>query len=533
MALILRTATTFLLILLLAAGLRIAGITFDSLWLDEGYQTMVDAYGQPLPDFTVVPDKPYRFQFGAPRPVSEVLQRFRQVDPLCPPLHAVLLNRWMTVFGGSDAAVRALSVVFSLGALSVSYAAVYVVFGARAAMLTGLIQALSPFDIHYAQEARMYSLLCFCACVSMGALLVLSRRWQQACQRDGRLHSPLDVLLLVLHAVFVWALINTHYTGLFVFMGEIFFGLWTAFCLRRWSVLFALTAAWSGVAMLWLPWLPLFFQAAKMRTASFYVTRDPRDVWWPLFGLLRIGVNWIVFLAGKKVIVWWALPVYATSLTLLCLGLVGSLRLRRRLTGPALQLTGIWLWLLVPPAVLFVTDLLESHRVVEIPRYVMATSPAVFVLAGLGLEFLAANAMPVARVFLAVHCVFSLLSNLSAHVIPQREPWRQVAAQVEQLAGPTDLVLIAQPYDLVCLNRYLTRPILQAGISPVLGAKHLSTIIDGRKKFYLITAQEGEAVTGLIPGGWHKTMETNFHNGLHLRAFTRMGEGAQPKMLAP
>jgi hypothetical protein len=522
-----------LLILLLAAGLRIAGITFDSLWLDESYQTMVDAYGQPLPDFTAVPDKPYRFEFGAPREVSEVLQRFRQVDPLCPPLHAVLLNRWMTVFGGGDAAVRALSVVFSLLSLSALYVVVYFLFGPRAAMFAGLVHALSPFDIHYAQEARMYTLLTFAAIVSMGSLLAVSRCWQQAVERGGRGSDLINVVLLVMHALGAWTLINTHYTGLFVFMAEILFGLWTAFVLRRWSFLFACMAAWAGVALIWLPWLPLFFQAAKMRTESFYVARDAHNWWWTFFGLLRIVVNWIIFLAGKKVIVWWATPVYVTSFALLVFGLLASSRLRRYLTGPSLPLTGVWMWLLVPPVVLFVSDLMESHRVVEIPRYVMATSPAVYILGGLGLNYLDTAAPRLARWFLALHCVFSLLSNLSAHVIPQREPWSQVAQEIEKLVGPDDLVLIAQPYDLVCLNRYLTRPLLQVGVSPVLGAKNLSRIIDGRREFYLITAQEGEAVTRLIPGDWEKVLQKNFYNGLHLRRFTRMGDAKEPKIGSP
>src|SRR5262249_35621769 len=147
-----------------------------SMWLDESYQTMVDAIGQPLPEFTQVPDRPYLFHFGKPQPVAQVLARFRQVDPLCPPLHAVLLNRWMTVWGEGDLSVRSLSVVFSLAALTAPYWFVFYIFGARAAFYTGLIEALSPFDIFYAQEARMYSLLIFCASMSFGSLLALAHR---------------------------------------------------------------------------------------------------------------------------------------------------------------------------------------------------------------------------------------------------------------------------------------------------------------------------------------------------------------------
>lgn len=523
-----RTGTNFLLVVLLALGLRLAGITFDSFWLDEAYQTMADAIGQPLPSFTQVPDKPYLFKFGEPQPVSQVLARFRQVDPLCPPLHAVLLNRWMTVFGQSDLAIRSLSVVFSLCALSALYWFAYAVFGARAAFFTGLIQALSPFDIFYAQEARMYSLLTFCSSMSFGSLLLLADH----CRRlsvEGRspgVFAPANLCLLAVHAVFAWGLINTHYTGLFVFLAAILFGLWAAFVLRSWAFLFGTGGAWVAVALLWLPWFPLFQQASKLRTASFYVTRENGQWWWPFYAVGRVVINWIIFLAGKKVISWWATPVYATSAILLFSSVVASLKMRRKLLGPALPLTGLWMWLVTPPLVLLVMDVIESHRVVEIPRYIMATAPAVYMLCGLSLAFLSALPAPaIARWLLIVHCIFSLLSNLSSHILPQREPWRNVAAYLENetipQAGENPFVLIAQPYDLVCLNRYLTKPILQVGVSPALGAGHLSTTVSNRQSFILITAQEGEAITGLVPGDFHQVLRKDFSQGVHLRIYRK------------
>lgn len=524
---LIRTGTTFLLVVLLALGLRLAGITFDSFWLDEGYQTMVDAIGQPLPDFTQVPDKPYLFKFGEPQPVRQVLEQFRSVDPLCPPLHAVLLNRWMTVFGQSDLAIRSLSVVFSLCALTAIYWFVYGIFGPRVAFFTGLIQALSPFDIFYAQEARMYSLLIFCASMSFGSLLLLAQRCRQRCLqgKSPAPLAPLNLILLFVHALFAWGLINTHYTGLFVFLAEIAFGLWAAFSLSSWRFLFAVGGAWVTVALLWLPWFPLFQQASKLRRATFYVTRENGQWWWPFYAMGRVVINWIIFLAGKKVISWWATPVYVTSAALLFTSVVASLRLRRKMLGPALPLTGVWFWLVIPPLVLLVMDVIESHRVVEIPRYIMATAPAVYVLCGLALAFLSslsALATAAARWLLVAHCSFSLLSNLSSHILPQREPWRNVAAYLEQtMPAEQPLVLVAQPYDLVCLNRYLTKPIRQVGVSPVLGTQHLSAIVGKCQSFILITAQEGEAITGLVPGDFQQAQKKDFSQGIHVRVYTK------------
>src|SRR5438270_13667590 len=63
----------FLLVVLAALAWRCTGLTFDSLWLDEGYQSMVDAYGLPPPNLLTVPAQPFIYRPAAPAPVSEML----------------------------------------------------------------------------------------------------------------------------------------------------------------------------------------------------------------------------------------------------------------------------------------------------------------------------------------------------------------------------------------------------------------------------------------------------------------------------
>src|SRR5579885_62099 len=102
------------LLFVIAAGLRFSGITFDSMWLDEGYQTMVDAIAVKPQDLEKLRPQPFIYELGKPNSPAQLLSNFRQVDPLCPPLYFLLLNRWMCLFGTSDLAVRALSAVFSI-----------------------------------------------------------------------------------------------------------------------------------------------------------------------------------------------------------------------------------------------------------------------------------------------------------------------------------------------------------------------------------------------------------------------------------
>lgn len=101
----------FFFVLILASGLRFTALTFDSLWLDENYQTVVESYGNNLPDLLNPEGKAFIYKSDNPASVHNVLTRFRKVDPLCPPLFAVCMNRWITAFGGSDFALRGFAVL--------------------------------------------------------------------------------------------------------------------------------------------------------------------------------------------------------------------------------------------------------------------------------------------------------------------------------------------------------------------------------------------------------------------------------------
>src|SRR5829696_6852389 len=76
-----------------------------------------------------------------------------------PPLYYLLLHGWMQLFGTSEAATRALSLVFALLAVPVSFWAGTAVFDRRAGALAAAGAAGSPFLTYYAQETRMYSLV--------------------------------------------------------------------------------------------------------------------------------------------------------------------------------------------------------------------------------------------------------------------------------------------------------------------------------------------------------------------------------------
>jgi mannosyltransferase len=76
-----------------------------------------------------------------------------------PPLYYMLLHVWMAIFGRSEEAVHALSLLFSLLAIPTTLWAGWTLFGRRAGLIGAAVAAILPFLTVYAQEARMYTLM--------------------------------------------------------------------------------------------------------------------------------------------------------------------------------------------------------------------------------------------------------------------------------------------------------------------------------------------------------------------------------------
>ena len=168
------------LVLLLAASLRIYHITQQSIWFDEAFAWNI-----------VIQDDMF------PRISTDTH----------PPLYYLVLRGWMTAAGDSPLALRYLSALISMGTVAFIYRVGWELIRkepelASVPILAALMLTLSDAEIFLAQEARNYSLYTFFACLSMWMYL----RWLR---RGDRLSG-------LLWAGGVSALAYTHYQGLFI-----------------------------------------------------------------------------------------------------------------------------------------------------------------------------------------------------------------------------------------------------------------------------------------------------------------------------
>ena len=121
-------------LILVALAVRVPVLVATNLWLDEANSWLLAMYSLPA-----------------------LLANIR-ASPSSP-LYFVLLKGWVQLFGESESTLRALSLVVSLALIPVTYTLGARTVSRRAAFLGALLLALSPVQLYYAQEARVYMLV--------------------------------------------------------------------------------------------------------------------------------------------------------------------------------------------------------------------------------------------------------------------------------------------------------------------------------------------------------------------------------------
>jgi hypothetical protein len=248
-----------------------------------------------------------------------------------PILYYTLLDGWQSLVGQAPEAVRSLSVIFGLATVACGYWLARRLLGEKAAIAGSLLLALSPFQVHYSQETRMYALL---------ALLLTLGTWAfQRATSQGRLWEWGAFAALAAAAMYTHNLAFTYLLPL---------GL-TPVLQRRWRAAWKTLVAGLAAVVLYLPWL-LHLPTQLARVTSAYWVEAP--------GAATLVRTLLTYVGGLPVPEW-ALPVVlALSLLILFIALWALLRGGGE---PAGRGHAAWLAYLAfsPPLVMLVASLLQ------------------------------------------------------------------------------------------------------------------------------------------------------------------------------
>jgi|GEM_PF-1689343 len=383
-----------LLILLLAAGLRLFHLGTFSMWFDEAYSW-------------------HLAQQSAPAIVD-----LAKIDNT-PPVYHLLLRFWLSSGAESDFTIRLLSAIFGILAVYMTYKLGKEIFSRPAGLTAAFLAAVSFQLVRYSQENRMYSLQCLLALISVYCFVLI-------------LHKSPKWLLLI-----GWLLANVlnfynHLFTVFLLMAQ-----WIYFLIyfkRNKRVV----VPWLGVNLILLlfclPWLPVIFRQMGAIQAQYWVlpasVKEIFKVGFHLLGGSDLGDRYAI--AGLL------------NLPFIAAGIFGFRTLLKDKLHPDKAL----------PSLLFFASLIMVYLIslsgqsLFYYRYFIFLLPLLYIFFAAGITGLAKNLWRYMLLILLalVSAIFLYFYyTVPGYSEPLRTPLKEVIASLQQKAGKGDVVIHLSP----------------------------------------------------------------------------------------
>jgi mannosyltransferase len=329
-------------------------------------------------------------------------------------LYYVLLRGWR-LFADTEGTIRVLSAVFAVATVIPLYAIVRRPAGKSVAVLASLLLVTNVFWVHYAQEARSYSLAMFL--VTLGTYLLL-RALEERSSRPW-----------VLFGCVMAAALYAHFYAIFVLVAQGAYALTTDREERgRGSLL--------GFSLPVLLGLPL---------AAFVLVNDNGQIDWltrPGLVDLTTALDELVGDAG------W--PLLTLYLVLIVVAVASFFRRSNRPSEGRPSTSLLFLWLLVPVVAGFVVSQVKP---IFYPRFLIVSLPALAAVAALGIAALRFVALQVAVVVTLIVLAATAFPDWYSH---ENQPWREMTALVAERSRPGDLMVLS-PFARRVVEYYVER----------------------------------------------------------------------------
>jgi uncharacterized membrane protein len=330
-----------------------------------------------------------------------LLEQLSRIDATRAPLHPLLLHYWLPVFGRSEASARSLSALAGVLTIALVFGIGRSAFDTATGLWAAWLAAISPILIVYAREARMYALLVLLSCACWYLLLEFRRL------RTRGLAFGYGVALV--------ALVYTHPLGVLMAATLAIAALATdsgaARDRLRWIIVH------GGVFLAVLPWIGHYF--------------DHR----PEFLSGRLPIKFLLgtpigFIGGDSRMLIAIVIVIASGVVRFVLVREpgGGLRLDHQRCA---RVGILFLWLVLPPVVLYVYSLI-GEPIFGPARYTVFVGPAYLVLVAAGLRYIPP------RFRYPVALTLSILAGISiwptAYAPDLKANWRAFSQAIAKIA---------------------------------------------------------------------------------------------------
>lgn len=380
---------------LLAAAIRFHELGSESLWHDEA--TTFWRSSQAIPDL-----------------VGGVIYDRHT------PTYFLLMHAWIGL-GDSEFLLRAPSAVFGALTVPLAYALGRLVGGRRVAIVAALLFAISAYQVHYAQEARPYTLLTLCVAVAMLGLAWLVRHPERALQppRAWRRLDRAAGMAWMGYSLGTLGALATHNMAVFLLLAaNAVFGLLALHLRTRWvGLLRNWLLAHAAILAVWIWWWPVLLRQATGVIDHFNYPEPTAR--------LVLGALSQVFVDGGYGILSMSLPFWA---------LLGAWALRRQ----RWLLATLVALLVASPLAILALSLTEP---LFASRQIIWTAIPFFVLAACGIA--AIRPTPIFAAALVVILAEGAV-KLDRYYETQTKPdWRQLTATLLEAVEPGGLVALS------------------------------------------------------------------------------------------
>ena len=390
-----------LVILLIGIVFRIYDLGNESIWVDEGFSIRLASLN--------------------------VFQIFEEaILGVNPPLYHIFLHYWINLFGANEFSIRSPSLIFGTFAILMIYKIGSLIFNKNIGLLSSLLLAFSVFNIHYSQEARMYSLLTLLSLLSIYFFIKLLNRISFSVSFWYILSS---ILMMYTHifGLFIMIFQNFYFISLFLSKKEN----QPTLNLRRW-ILFQVT-----LVILYMPWI-IFLIKGVLRLQSGF--------WIPVPTVYSVLLTFYEYSGGKLLLI---LFLILSSFSIISYGKVKGRfngkdffksleRFTFNLTPSNIDKIYLLLvWMLTPIVLPFIIS--QFSTPIYHTRYTIVASPAFYILIAKGIDNINHKSIKFGVIILIV--ILSLNSVGTYYTVDNKEQWRDVANFIDVNADFGDLLL--------------------------------------------------------------------------------------------
>lgn len=295
-----------------------------------------------------------------------------------PPLYYIFLHGWIQGAGSSEFALRFLSVIAGVLVIALTFRIAREFFDQDVAVIAAVLSALNPFQVYYAQEARMYIWVTLFACLSVWAMIVMLNPAREISPPPLPRQMRTRMLALLAYIIVTLAALYTNYYAftlvLFENLAFVAYLIWArrARRPRLFHTIFLWIAAQVVIALAYLPWL-LF---ARASITSWPGISEPIALWEMMWRIAS------AYITGADSLINWQGLLVLTYLIFFVGGLLPSRDLFRQ---SAWGIATCALWAIVPLAAMYFVSL---ARPAYNPKFLLLATPGFLILVARGVSVL-------------------------------------------------------------------------------------------------------------------------------------------------